>query len=76
MRVTPTQAKVLILISNTAGGYDASYMASVTEESLLRKGLIEKCARLYFGPRTLRYRLTETGKQWVKKQHERFPFTS
>lgn len=41
-------------------------MPHATGQALLAKKMIEECSRLYFGPRSLRYRLTDAGKQWIK----------
>lgn len=68
MRVTAVQSLKLKKI-HEAGEIESTNIARVTSAALLKRGLIESCPRLYFGPRSLRYRLTDAGKQWVK-DHE------
>lgn len=65
-RITPAQSRALAAIHKSPGKQvEATEFATVTWQALLRKGLVEECPRLYFGPRSLRYRLTEDGKGYV-----------
>jgi hypothetical protein len=64
MRITAVQFRVLSTIHSAPGQeLAADKIAGVTQDALLRKGLIEACSRLYFGPRSLRYCLTADGKK-------------
>lgn len=66
-RITPAQFRALVAIYNSPGKQvEAEGFATVTWNALLRKGLVEECPRLYFGPRSLRYRLTEDGKEYIR----------
>lgn len=66
LKLTNFQVTVLKAIRSAPGSeIEAKDVPSVTWEALLAKEVIEQCPRLYFGPRSLRYRLTELGKQWV-----------
>jgi hypothetical protein len=68
VRITPVQSRILTAIANAPGKeLGADRISRITQEALLRKGLVEACPRLYFGPRSLRYRLTEEGKKLVPK---------
>lgn len=67
-RITPAQFRALSAIHNSPGKQvEAKEFATVTWQALLRKELVEECPRLYFGPRSLRYRLTESGKEWAER---------
>lgn len=67
-RITPAQFRALSAIHNSPGKQvEAKEFAGVTWQALLQKGLVEQCPRLYFGPRSLRYRLTEDGKEWAQQ---------
>ena len=67
IKVSKAQSKVLHRIAERdSGAIEADSVAWITSECLLKKKLIEECVRLYFGPRTQRYRLTQAGKDWVK----------
>lgn len=59
MKVSPVQMAVMVEIDSAVGHeLEANDIPTLTFRALLRKGLIEPCARMYFGPRTARYRLT------------------
>lgn len=67
-RITPAQFRALSAIHNSPGKQvEAKEFATVTWQALLRKGFIKECVRLYFGPRSLRYQLTEDGKEWAEQ---------
>jgi len=41
------------------------FMNRATRDALFRHGFIEECTKLYFGPRDLRWRLTDLGKKYI-----------
>lgn len=67
-RITPAQYRALKAIHTSPGKQvEATEFATVTWAALLRKKLIQECVRLYFGPRSLRYRLSKDGEEWAKQ---------
>lgn len=67
-RITPAQYRALKAIHTSPGKQvEATEFAWVTWDALKRKGLIEECTRLYFGPRSLRYKLTKDGEEWAQQ---------
>ena len=59
---------VAMVTAKKDGSVLAKHMHPATRDALVKRGLVEECARLYFGPRELQYRLTETGKTELARQ--------
>lgn len=65
--MTKTQRRVLADIA-ARGTIPGDELRAATRSALLGHGLIEECPRMYFGPRTWRYRLTAYGREVAAKQ--------
>lgn len=64
MSLTPAQRRVLRDV-DYAGSMLAEWIHPATRQRLAELGLIEDCARMFYGPRQHRVRCTKAGKALV-----------